>query len=183
MGLALLLMGMSMAFLIPALRHSARSSAQGEIQQQLIVAVNQLEGDLRSTVVPGLSLDKGSWGGVLSMIYLADLSSTGQARWSDHARVYCWDSATERLWSKTGVPQPPLTLDPLHLTPLPIAELKGLLDTPNGSERMLGTGVQAFTVKEPLTSPVEITLRAGRAFNGGQVQFELTRHIAMRNSP
>ena len=184
MTLALVVFGLTVSFLVSGFRYSGRFSAQGEIQQQLAAAFSRMEMELRTGTVTGLSTASDGQGVILSTVALEDLTSSGAARWSDHAVVFVWDKATEKLWSKTWPPKPPVlafVFDPVNLTPVPSSDLRAIADATNGTEKILAIGVQLFQVTSPPTSPLSITLRASRNYNGGSVRFELTRTVAMRN--
>jgi prepilin-type N-terminal cleavage/methylation domain-containing protein len=109
MVLSLVVLGLTIAFLIPTMRASARGSARVEMQQQAVVALGRIASDLERSAPAAVSLNTGAYSAilpkssptatpppqktpvVLAVQRLANVNSSGDQMWENQMEIYVWD--------------------------------------------------------------------------------------------
>lgn len=180
-GLAVLLLTCFLWFLVPSLSAMGRSTAQSEVQQQAVLALERIEREVRRSTVSGVGLYPKAAVAVtaapgLYLTPLQDVNDKGQPNWALEVVAVWWNRAERRLWIKgwppkdpAGFSQDPVLSRPAHLSG---AEFQTLVSSKNGTERSLAAGVVDFdlqhaggaspTLVGPLSLHIELEREEGR---------------------
>ncbi len=205
LALITLVMGLTLAFLFPALRASVRGTLRVEMQQQAVTALNRLCSDVRRTSVAGLSLRSGPppiavaacpvSGPDLRSGQPGPMQPDGTVVWSDFFVIYYLDESSRKLMRREWPPGPPAPtveettiIKPRRLSP---ARLAQILSQPAANEMVLATDVASFEIEpgpggsdSEVAQPVRFRLVLERRGNTGhlsQERFIYTRSVFLRN--
>lgn len=150
--LTLLIFYVFFNLLVPASQGSARASWQIEAQETSASVLNWLAQDVAVTAPSGMSLapPPSSPDVVIGLHPVAALATDGSQLWATQAIVYHWDPTSQQVMRKLWPPTPPVLSPPLtNAAPYQFtaATLLSIASQANGTERILGGEISAFSVQ------------------------------------
>lgn len=191
-SVALLLLGLLARFLVPAMRYSTEGSIKVELQQQAVIAINQMVSALQDSAAQGVSFTDTA-PIALGVVPIEDIDSNGQPVWSDELTVFYHDDTEDRLFKKTYPPTPPalpiaFASDRPPLVTRP--QLSQIAGQPNASERSLARDVLEFEVSHQngkgstIFQPIILRLLLEKEVphTERRARVELTRRVFLRNT-
>ncbi len=186
-GLALLLMGVLIQSLIPAMRYSAEGAVRVELQQAGILALQRMTSDLQKTTAAGVSLKTGPVD-AMAVNTIQTVDSGGVRVWSDEINVYSYDPTRKRIEVETQKVTTPTTAFPNILTSV---QIQSIASSQSGRERLLALNVDEFVISPAASAtttlsaqPLSITLKMGKDLphTPKRATMELVRSVFLRNS-
>lgn len=192
-SLLLLLFGLVLKVLVPAMRYSAEGNIRVELQQQGILTLNRMVSDLQLTVPQGITF-KTSSPAAMAINKMGALSG-GYPSWQGSVILYHYDDVGGILYWEEDTITPPTSAQPYRLSP---GELTGFISTAGGEERVLARNVTAFELSPqvayqnpipPATQPtpaqpltIRIVLQREVPHTPKKARVELVRSVYLRNS-
>ncbi|MGE0493532.1 MAG: type II secretion system protein J [Vulcanimicrobiota bacterium] len=168
--------------LFPLVRASHRSYRRISMQEVGGLALDRLARQFEATPAVGVTPPQTTAQQVVLALHPIDsVSSSGRQFYADHLEVFHWRRDSGRLihetWTEAGVD---LSLEPRRLTAI---ELQAVVDSDNGSERVLAHGVTSFVVAAAgsgpgLVLPLTVTLK----LEDQSDRLELSRRLYLMNS-
>lgn len=126
-----------------SIRISARESVNLELEQTCHFLFRQVQQDLTSSGVSGLSyLETPDWHGV-GIHSIEDITSEGTLAWSGTLRFYFWDKKTESLYKQNLTISPDPLANPIQFTP---NELLGIAGGTSTERAQIAERVKEFRV-------------------------------------
>lgn len=191
-SLLLVVLGVMVSVLVPALRASVKGSNQSELQQLAAVTLDRLLGDLERTPPTGTMLPDGGSPVVLGLHPLAGVAPDGSQLWNEEIVVYHWDEAAGTITRETWPPQPPVlgrAVSNAGATRFPADELRRIAAETGGTERILARYVTNFAVSGSgpgpgLVQPLTLQLELQREQSGPAtaVSFAVLRKVFLSNA-
>ncbi len=189
-SVALLLLGLLVRFLVPAMRYTAEGNIRVDMQQQALIALNQMTAELQRSAPSGISF-RATAPVALGIVAIDDIDGAGRPVWDNQALVYHFDSTSQTLVKETYPPANPdlgktfLISRPTDFTPNELANLAG---TANGSEKTLARGVIGFLVGDSDPTPglqppivLELQLEKEVPHTAKRASVTMTRRVFLRN--
>lgn len=186
-GIVLLLLGVLIQTLLPALRYSAEGTVRVELQQSGYLALRQITDDLQKTTAAGVSF-QATPVAALAINSIDSIDGTGKRVWSDQVHLYGLDSPSRKLLLEPHtVTQTSLALPSLLST----SDITTLMSGTSGRERTLASNVENFEVTPYLSAtatlpaqPMSVRIRLGKDLphTAHRAQIELMRSVFLRNS-
>ncbi len=198
-ALSLLLVGLFLGILVPALRATGRNSARIALQQSALLALNRVSKEIQASCVSGIGILPGD-PMVLSVHRIADVVNTSPASraFDSQLIVYLYRPATRqirrRLWPEPGLGETTLDglLEPPTANRALRPEARSLLyfaQNPGPRETVLVGQVRQFSVTSKsvapeVTPPLVLSLELEGEIPGSRepYRFELSQSLSPRNS-
>ncbi len=198
-ALSLLLVGLFLGILVPALRATGRNSVRIALQQSALLALNRVSKEIQASCVSGIGILPGD-PMVLSVHRIADVVNTSPASraFDSQLIVYLYRPATRqirrRLWPEPGLGETTLDglLEPPTANRALRPEARSLLyfaQNPGPRETVLVGQVRQFSVTSKsvapeVTPPLVLSLELEGEIPGSRepYRFELSQSLSPRNS-
>lgn len=192
-ALGLMALGLAWSYLIPVLRASTRGSLRVEMEQQALVALGKIVGDLQSSNVGGLSV-RVTDPVALVIQPLKGVREDGVQVWDQGVVVYYRDSESRALvrfeYPGDGADTLGLGLRNSRPRRLPAAVIRSLVDVEGVRRVQVASGLSAFRLDhtggaDGIGQPFRVTLSFERDGNTGREdskeRYSLTRTVLLRS--
>jgi len=169
---------------------SGRGAARTGVQQQMALALQRLEGDLRQTAAGGVTVAPATADDpavTVGIFRLLDVMADGRQVWDRRLLLYTWSGTGGSLVRKVVDPSAAgVAVFDSQPTPITAAQLAALAKAPGEDERVLVRDVDTFRVAlgggDDTARPCSLYLRAGSAEASGTRQaLESSRVVSVRN--
>ena len=173
-GIGLMLLGVLVRILIPALKHSAEGNIRLELQQFAVMAHQQIRAELYRSSAIGVSLGTSA----LLIHPQTSMDGTGQPVWSDETVLFYLDASNQLIRSQL----PSRSVRPDRYTP---TELNNLVNSSPATEKLVARFVRDFTVSSPapdLPLEVELVLEKESPQRSTPIQISLTQNFSFRTA-
>lgn len=180
--LVVLLFGLFIQFLVPALRKSASTSVKAQRQQRATLSLRKLVTEMERTTVAGISVLEDP--PTVAVHPIVDVTQNSRRVYADHVVVYQYDRAGQRIlrgeWKSGSSPntmvpkrltQDELTKATLFFTREPVAVARDISDLD-----FVHQGTKGF-----LRLPLQVKMEMQEKDTDGSTKFELVRNVSLRN--